>query len=310
MTRLPRLRAIQAFEAAARHRSFTAAADELSVTQAAISHQITYLERDLGIPLFRRLTRQVVLTPEGEALARELSAGFERITNAIAVARGRNSSRVATRVPPNFSARWLIPNLPEFREAYPGITLDLYDMNDTRAADEVDIDIQWSAAQDEDQRSVRLMGLSFAPMCTPELNEALGLSDLARLPAAPLLGSQNWPWAEWFALSGIAWDGRLKSYAEIANSHALITAVVANQGVGLCPVEFVTEYLADGRLVQLSDQILTSREAFQLVYRSKGTPRKPVRLFADWLVGKCRAAAGQPVSSMATGASRPKPHRA
>lgn len=309
MTRLPRLRSIQAFEAAARHLSFTAAADELSVTQAAISHQITYLEKDLGVSLFRRLTRQVVLTPEGEVLSKELSAGFERIVTAINVTRGRNSVRVAARVPPNFSARWLIPNLPQFREIYPGLTLDIYDSNDMRAGDDVDIDIQWSAMPAEDQRSVRLMGLTFAPMCTPELRDALGLADLDRLPSAPLLGSQNWPWAEWFALSGIAWNGSLKTYAEIANSHALITAVLAGQGVGLCPVEFVTEYLANGRLVQLSDRTLTSREAFLLVFRTKGTLRKPVRLFADWLVAKCEIAVRQPAISMAIGASRSNPHR-
>src|SRR5947207_3347916 len=120
--RLPPLSAIRAFEAAARHLSFTRAAAELFVTQAAISHQVKALEGELGVKLFRRLPRRILLTDEGQRYARSLTEIFTRLAEATAQLHARDARRILTvSVVPSFAARWLVPRLGRFRALHPEI---------------------------------------------------------------------------------------------------------------------------------------------------------------------------------------------
>jgi LysR family glycine cleavage system transcriptional activator len=123
-SRLPPLNALRAFEAAARHLSFKNAARELHVTPGAVSHQVKLLEESLGIPLFRRLTRALDLTPEGQALLPKVQEGLRNLAEAVERVRSRSEARTLTvMAPPNFAARWLVPRLGRFTEKHPAVDL-------------------------------------------------------------------------------------------------------------------------------------------------------------------------------------------
>ena len=123
-SRLPPLNALRAFEAAARHLSFKNAARELHVTPGAVSHQVKLLEESLGIPLFRRLTRALELTPEGQALLPKVQEGLRNLAEAVERVRTRGEARTLTvMAPPNFAARWLVPRLARFTDRNPGLDL-------------------------------------------------------------------------------------------------------------------------------------------------------------------------------------------
>src|SRR6188768_1770577 len=124
--RLPPLNALRAFEAAARHLSFKNAARELHVTPGAVSHQVKQLEESLGMPLFRRLTRALELTPDGNALLPKVQEGLRNLAEAVERVRSRGEARTLTvMAPPNFAARWLVPRLASFTEQNPGLDLHL-----------------------------------------------------------------------------------------------------------------------------------------------------------------------------------------
>ena len=122
--RLPPLNALRAFEAAARHMSFKKAAKELHVTAGAVSHQVKLLEEHLGMPLFRRLTRALELTPEAQAMLPRVREGLDKLVSAVDLVRAREAAQVLTvMAPPNFAARWLIPRLARFTDRYPNLEL-------------------------------------------------------------------------------------------------------------------------------------------------------------------------------------------
>ena len=122
--RLPPLNALRSFEAAARHLSFKNAARELHVTPRAVSHQVKLLEESLGIPLFRRLTRALELTPEGQALLPKLQEGLRSLAEAVERVRSRSDARTLTvMAPPHFAVRWLVPRLARFTESHPDLDL-------------------------------------------------------------------------------------------------------------------------------------------------------------------------------------------
>src|SRR5688572_11739038 len=123
-SRLPPLNALRAFEAAARHLSFKNAARELHVTPGAVSHQVKLLEQSLGMPLFRRLTRALELTPEGQALLPKVQEGLRNLAEAVERVRSRGeASTLTVMAPPNFATRWLVPRLAGFSDRHPGLDL-------------------------------------------------------------------------------------------------------------------------------------------------------------------------------------------
>ena len=172
--RLPPLAALRAFEAAARHLSFTRAADELHVTQTAISHQIRGLEERLGVRLFRRLPRGLVLTEEAQRYLPAVRDAFARLEVATAeLLAGRTGGALTASVLPSFAAKWLVPRLGRFRAANPDIdlristSLHLVDF----AREDVDIGIRMGRGHYPGLRVDRLFGEALIPVCSPALLE-------------------------------------------------------------------------------------------------------------------------------------------
>jgi LysR family transcriptional regulator, glycine cleavage system transcriptional activator len=289
MGQMPSLVALRAFEAAARLSSFTRAATELNVSQGAISHQIRILEAELDAALFYRTARQVVLTDIGRSLSVNLTEAFKIIASAIETVHAeRDPNEVRVIFPPNLSARWLVPRLPQLRQAHPEIVLTLRHANRLEHIEgDTDLAVTWSTVQ-PNESAERFMGLSYGPTCTPRFRADYGIKNIAQLIDCPLLESRFCAWADWFARAGLPRKA-VKPHMVLDNFNVLINAVLDGQGVGLCPAAFLSDYLAEGRLVSLSDVTSQSEEAFYLTLTKRSANRLPVRKVRQWLLRQAAA---------------------
>ena len=168
--RLPPLNALRAFEAGARHLSFTKAAEELFVTQAAVSHQVKLLEQDLGVALFRRMTRKLALTAEGRRLLGPVGAALDAIAEAAGALRaGAGGGTLTLSLTPTFGVRWLAPRLGRFWTAYPEIELRLQHSIHLIdfARDEIDAAVRWGSGVWPGLDVVYLMPAGLVPVCSP-----------------------------------------------------------------------------------------------------------------------------------------------
>lgn len=199
------LNALRAFEAAARRLSFTAAAAELFVTQAAVSHQVKALERRLGVALFRRLARGLVLTDEGQALLPAVSDSFDQIDRTLQRFRaGALREVLSVGVVGTFAVRWLLPRLELFREAHPLVELRLSTHNNKVdiAAEGLDMAIRFGDGAWHGVRAEEILRAAVTPLCAPRLAARLeSPRDLASVPLLRSYRSQEWP--AWFAAAGL-----------------------------------------------------------------------------------------------------------
>ncbi len=169
---LPPLNSLRAFEAAARHLSFTKAAEELNVTPAAISHQIKALEEFLGVVLFRRLTRALRLTDAGQAAFPKVREGFDNLAEAVEILRAEEEGKVLTvSVSPSFGAKWLVPRLDRFRAAHPDldIRIDATDRLADFQGDNVDVALRYGMGNYPSLLVDKLFGAEMVPVCSPDL---------------------------------------------------------------------------------------------------------------------------------------------
>ena len=203
--KLPPLSAIRAFEAAARHRSFTRAAEELGMTQAAVSYQIRLLEDRVGTPLFKRLPRQVALTDAGLRLAPAVTEAFETLRSAFDGVGANVDHRLAVSVLPTIAAHWLVPRLGRFQAAHPQIALQLDTSNDVVdfTRDAFDLAIRSGLGDWPDLEAHPLMGSHFTPVCSPQLLQGRQVAAPADILALPLIGPGDPWWKEWFAAAGL-----------------------------------------------------------------------------------------------------------
>lgn len=293
--RLPSTTALVAFEAAARHQSFTLAADELALTQSAVCRQIAALEAALAVKLFRRTRRGVVLTPPGAAYARKVAARLAALeADALDLRAGGGERQVIElAVVPTFATRWLLPRLNDLAGAAPALQLNLHVRTRPFLFDGSGIDAaiyagdgHWAGC-----RCRRLMGERLVPVCSPVLlRERLrgGAADAVALGRLPLLQQTTRPdaWRRWFAQAGVEVDGDLQGprYELFSMS---IAAAVQGLGVALVPEMFVADELAQGRLVQPAPLAFDSDRSYYLVVPEDDAP--PALLeFGAWLA---RAAA-------------------
>lgn len=288
--RLP-LTALRSFEVAGRLLSFTQAAEELFVSQAAISRQIRELEATLGHPLFERLHRAVRLTPEGEALLGVLTESFDRIDAALSVISAKDAvASVTISVEPTFAALWMVPNLIEFRTLHPEIEVRIE--SDPRViefrANEAVLAIRQSGPGKNWPRTEarHLLDTSLVPVAAPAL---LGTGSPLMAPADlqqfELLHEENRQgWSDWFRLAGVA-EIEADKGPMIADGSLVLQSALRGHGVGLADLEFVQEDLREGRLIQPFETQLPYG-AYYLVTRSFATLPKPAMLLADWLLGR------------------------
>lgn len=298
MRKLPPLASLRAFEAAARHLSFKAAAAELGVTPTAISHQIRLLEETCGRPLFQRRPRPLRLTRVGERLFPVLRNGLDAFASAIAsVNEGPGQGPLRVTSPNAFAGRWLVPRLPLWREAHPEIPLDVIGTDavlDLRAGD-ADVAIRYAYAMPTDLPAQEICRDVFFPMCAPELlaSAAHPIKRAAELLRCPLIHYEwsHWDpkgptWHRWLATARSI-DPDLPEVTEVwdlsfrEELHA-IEAVVAGQGIAICSDVVVSHELRSGILVKAHDLSLPGY-GFYLVHMPDH-PRPPaIAEFCAWM---------------------------
>jgi LysR family glycine cleavage system transcriptional activator len=281
------LSAIRAFEAAARHQSFTRAAEELGMTQAAVSYQIKVLEDRLGTQLFARLPRQVALTDAGRQLAPAITEAFE-LLHAAFEGVGENVNSVLTMsVLPTIAAHWLVPRLGRFQAAHPQIAVEVdtdHSVVDfTR--DGVDLGIRSGLGDWPGLEAHRLLPSHFTPVCSPGLLRNRVVSTPADLLQLPLIGSGDPWWGEWFEAAGLPnVDLPDRRGPTLHTQQFEGMAAMAGQGVALVNPYFFAEDLASGRLVQPFDIVVQARRSYWLVYPKARRRSAKTRAFRDWIL--------------------------
>jgi LysR family glycine cleavage system transcriptional activator len=285
--RLPSLNALRAFEAAARHLSFSRAADELSVTHAAVSHQIKALEADLGVSLFRRITRGVRLTEAGQAYLPVLRDAFDAIAETTARLRADEESGLLTvATTPSFAARWLVPRLGGFYADHPEIDVRLYPSIELIdfARDDVDIAVRFGRGDWSGVRAEHLLCLDMFPVCSPALlDRPHPLRTPEDLRNHTLLHEDvREDWRRWLLAAGIE-DIDFARGPMFHDTSLLLQAAVAGLGVAIAHSALVNDDLAAGRLVRPFETRLATDVGFYVVCPEGAVARPKVRAFRDWL---------------------------
>ena len=286
--RLPNLKHLRAFEAAARHLSFKQAADELSVTQAAISHQIKALEQHFGARLFHRMNRQVTLTDEAAALAAEL----EQVLDQVAVASARFRAQMITgtiriSVTPFYANRMVLPYLDEFYTAFPDLKVELdlsYDIADFASRD-LDGALRYGLS-DRPGAHMQLVHLDrVAPVASPAMvhraEQPMTPWKIANLPLAAVAGQDHY-WSQWFKAAGQDFPSGCNMSFHEQRALALDFALAGN-AVALADLPLIRNELANGSLVCLSETQITLDRGIHLAV-PEGPFRDPrLTAFGDWL---------------------------
>lgn len=243
------LNALRAFEVSARQLSFTRAAEELNVTQTAVSMQVKNLEQRLGVALFRRLPRGLALTDEGQALLPVVAQSFGRIADVLSQFEdGRRREVLTVGVVGTFAVGWLMPRLREFQQDHPFIDLRLLTNNNRvdLAGEGLDYAIRFGDGAWHGTEAERLFSAPLTPMCAPDI--AARLAHPSDLAAQTLLRSYRASeWSQWFAAAGTACPP-LRGFV-FDSSLALAEAAVQQAGVALLPVLMFERELREGRLV-------------------------------------------------------------
>jgi LysR family glycine cleavage system transcriptional activator len=296
--RLPPLNALRAFEAAARHLNFSRAADELSVTPGAVSQQIQNLEDYVGVALFKRTPKGLLLTDPAQIALPALREAFDRLADAASMLTAAvDGRRLTVSVAPSFAAKWLVPRLGRFEAAHPQVDvwvsagMELVDFN----SGEVDLAIRYGTGRYPGLEVVRLMQETVIPVVSPELLERQPLDDIADLAGQVLLhdgspdADDSCPdWTMWLAARGVKGvDG--SRGPRFNQSSLVIEAAVGGRGVALAKRALAQADLDAGRLVSPFDIATAVDFAYYAVYpKAKG--RLPqVKAFVGWLSSEAEA---------------------
>lgn len=292
--KIPSSTALTAFEAAARHGSFARAAEELSLTEGAISRQIGRLESFLGVPLFERVGNRVRLLPNGERYAAQVRESLDRLDRDSQYLMGqpKNAASLDIAVTPTFALRWLIPRLPAFSRAHPNITVHLSERTDpfALAGSGFDAAVHFEHPAWAGMRTYPLLQEVLVPVCHPALIK--GAKARVSLDQLPRLHRRQSPdaWQRYAKDSGISLTN--PAVGARYDLHAmLIEAALAGLGVALVPRLYVETELAQGRLVAPWPQGEAVSKTFCLVLSEPiGLTAGPVQAFAHWLQDEARAA--------------------
>jgi LysR family glycine cleavage system transcriptional activator len=286
--RLPNLNQLRTFEAAARHGSFKKAAEELSVSQAAISHQIKALEEYYGCRIFNRLNRKVVLTDAASVLAKDLTEAFDRIAGASKELRSSEMrGEVRISVTPFYANRMILPYLDDFLSEYPGLKIE-FDYS-YRIADFESSNIEGALRYGLSDRSDAQMRLihydRVAPVTSPALVQGvvlpLAAEKVAKLPLAAVEGQEDY-WAQWFDAAGLT-DRRGIIWSKHKQRALALDYALAGNGVALADLPLIRNELETGSLVCLSETEIILDRGIHLA--EPPGPYKDARLaaFGDWL---------------------------
>jgi DNA-binding transcriptional LysR family regulator len=281
---LPPLNSLRAFEAAARHLSFTRAAEELHVTQAAISHQIKGLEERLGLPLFRRLPRRLLLTEEGQTLLPELRDAFNRIAQAIERigARGQGGTLTVSSMT-TIVMSWLLPRLPRFQAAHPEIDVRMVTSQNlvdfTR--EDVDVAIRFGGGKWPGLKAERMFGEVLTPLYGKQLvGKIATLEDLRHVPLIRTTEELEWP--TWFAAAGMTDVDTIRGPI-FDSTRIAAQAAIDGLGVVMAPPTLFKDDLAQGRLFQPFELTVSTGKSHWLVVPEAWAERPKIKSFRNWV---------------------------
>lgn len=289
------LTALRTFEVAARHGNFSRAADELSVCQSAVSHQVRHLEQWIGRPLFDRSSKTPRLLPHGELLADAMTEAISGIETACRRTRVQHENSLTIAAIPSVASCWLIPRMADFRSAHPDITVRIMYAFHGQEIDfgETDFAIVFSKST-PDRLSAhyeKLFDGDSVPVCSRQYHQTNGPLDTPeRIGSSDLLrDAEHDGWADWFANSGCS-GGTSHRELLYGDFNLLRAATLAGQGVALCPTAIIHDDLVTRRLVQLSDIAVHTEYGYYLLEpaRPELTRTDAVGVFRKWLLENAR----------------------
>ena len=286
--RLPPLNALKAFEAAARHLSFTRAADELFVTQAAVSHQIKALEDFLSLKLFIRRNRTLLLTEEGQAYFLELKDIFKNLQDATERLLARDSKGAITvATPPSFASQWLVPRISQFSQLFPDIDVRLkaIDFDEGFLTDDIDVAIYYGRGRWNGIQADKLHTEFLTPLCSPSLFQgSKSLKTLSDLKHHVLLHDSSraiWKmWLQHFKVAGV----NVNQGPVFSHSMMVMQAAALGQGIALGNSVLAKPELDAGRLIMPFEEKLESRDAYYLVYHEGQGESGKIAAFREWVI--------------------------
>jgi len=293
MVRLPPFFALRALEAAARHRSYSRAAQELAVTHGAVSQQIRRLEAELGARLFERRGNTMVPTPDAQRLAAEVARGLGVLKNAVA-----DFHAAAVRDPlvvsldPQFANRWLPPRLQRLLADPAGANLEVR-VEERRAdftTDGVDMAVRYGAGRWDGVEAVHLFPETLVPVCSPEFLARHGMQAPADLLAVPLLHHGHRPWSLWFQAFGL--EAPRQQGMLFEDSVMLLEAAAQGIGAALARSGLIEQDLRTGRLVRPFDAGVASELGFWIVWRADNRKLRRIAALRDWLLAEATTSKG------------------
>ena len=289
-SKLPSLNGLRVFEAVGRHLSFTKAADELNVTQAAASHQIRKLEVQIGVELFIRHARTIQLTSEGRNLLPVMTKSLDVIADKLLqISADDGFAMLKVRLGPSISAKWLSPRLNNFWHHNPDINLSLFHSNENVdfSHEDIDMAISYGDGKWANVECFHLLSLDFFPVCSPALisgfSHKLSEKDLRKLA---LLHDANYQsWSSWVKSANFSNTDPHRGTI-IDDTNVLVQAAIDGQGVAMGSSLLVDEHLKSGRLVRLFDHVLKPDEGYYILFPKEHMQRDNVRIFKNWLLSQ------------------------
>lgn len=289
---LPNLNSIRAFEAVARHLSITRAAEELNVTQAAVSHQIKGLEHRLGVMLFRRHNKGLLLTKEGQAMTQPLINAFDLIADATNLIINSEVQILKVSMLSSFASGWLIPRLEKFYLRHPNIDLRIIvtarDFDQLKAGD-VDIDLRYGDGKWPQVASQKFLSEEIFPVCSPKIltgeKPLNSLDDMAHhilLHDKKMIG-----WKEWLDDAGIKGIDYSRGPG-FSHAHLTLQAATLGHGIALGRMPLVSELLKSGDLVRPFDISLPTGMGYYVVNITHVADKSKIRAFTSWLMAEVR----------------------
>ncbi|MGO4570861.1 transcriptional regulator GcvA [Microvirga sp. 2TAF3] len=289
MSKLPPMSAIRVFEAAARHQSFTRAAEELGMTQAAVSYQIRMLEDRIGAPLFTRLPRQVGLTARGSQLAPAVTEAFEMLRAAFAGIDETVQTTLSLTTVTTIASNWLVPRLGRFQQLHPGIAVQI-DINSQVldfAHHDFDLGIRSGTGNWPGLEAHFLFPNQFTPVCSPDLLRRVELREPADLLKLALISPSDPWWRDWFDAAGVAnVDLSKRPDYSLGAQQFEGMAAMAGQGAALVNPYFFRADLAAGRLVQPFELIVVADRSYWLVHPKARRRAPKLQAFREWILSE------------------------
>lgn len=284
------LRGLRTFCVAARHESFTLAADELFITSSAVSHQVKSLEQELGIQLFERSSRDLKLSETGRAFFDEVEPLIARLDDiASSYRKGGSTRSVRISVQPFFASEYFVPRLSEFTAEHPDIDIQVgtSDESSEKHPADADLSVRLFKTPPDNLASHLLFPLRMIPTGSPDFKKSIAVKQKAIVSEFPLIVHETRPkaWKHWSKSAGIALPKDSK-VTRLDSMIAVVRAVERGIGAAMVPVPLADQWFKQGSIVRLFDKELVADVSYYLVYKEDRAEDPAVCLLRDWILQK------------------------